>query len=154
MNEVATTVQTNMFGILDQNISKVFKGSPIKAKDGTDAGMSMTLRSRKEIAAEFDLKGRDNKDELDAAILSQSDAAFRLAKGHIAGLGAEWTLAKLSTRTLASGVRQITLVSKEVRRNNGPSDEKIAEALGLTVQEVSELRQQQLAKLKQSTVEV
>ncbi len=140
MTQVATTEkQADMFGILD-SIAKVFKGTPIKAKDGTDAGMSMTLRPRKEIAAEFNLKGKDNKDALDADMLVQQDSGFRMAKSHIAGLNGEWTLTKLSSRTLSSGVRQITLVTREVKRGKHITDEDVSKAWNIPLSEVGAFR--------------
>lgn len=147
MNEVAQ--QTNMFSVLDQSIAKVFQQTPITAKDGSNAGMSMTLRKRKEIAAEFDLKRKDQKAELDLAILKESDNAFRLAKGHIAGLNGEWTLAKLSTRTLSSGVRQITLVTREVKRNAGPTDEAVAKAWNVDIKDVETVKAMLIESAKQ-----
>lgn len=149
MNEVTTTAQTTMFGILDAEIGKVFKGTPIKARDGTDAGLSMTLRPRKEVAAEFNLKGKDNKDALDAAMLAQQDAAFRMAKGQIAGLNGDWTLAKLSTRTLSNGVRQITLVTREVKRSKVVTDEQVAKAWNIPLEDVAAFR----AKMAESAKE-
>jgi hypothetical protein len=100
------------------------------------------------------LTGKDNKDALDKAILAQSDEAFRAVKGQVAALGVDWTLAKVAQRTLGNGVRQISIVVKEIKRNVGPSDEAIAKSLGWTVEQVVEARVRQTAALESQTTDV
>ncbi len=92
--------------------------------------------------------------KLDNAILAQSDEAFRAVKGQVAALGGDWTLSKVAQRTLGSGVRQITVVVKEIKRNVGPSDEAIAKSLGWTVEQVVEARNRQQAALEAQTTDV
>jgi hypothetical protein len=142
-----------MFGILDQSISRVFKAAEIKNKDGNVIGAAMTFKTRKEMAAEFDLAGKAHKDELDVAILKESDEAFRKAKAHIAGLNGDTTLTKFAVRTLSSGIVQTTMVTRAIPRTHGPSDEAISKALGITTEEVQAMRERQKAALA-ATVEV
>lgn len=132
----------------DDAIQQVFTGKDIKGKDGASVGTVFQPKSRKDIAALLNLKGKDNKDALDSAILKQSDEAFRVVKGQIAQLGGDWTLGKISSRTLSSGVRQISVTVKEIKRNVGPSDESIAKALGWTVEQVREARVRQTAAIE------
>jgi len=148
------TEQNQQLGLIgfDEAIQSVFGGKAIKNKDGAMVGTSFGLKSRKDIAAVLDLKGKENKEKLDAKILEQSDAAFRVVKGQIASLGGDWTLARVASRTTAAGVRQISVTVKEIKRNVGPSDEAIAKALNITVEEVQAMRQRQTAAIEaQST---
>lgn len=153
MQTNSNAVQTSMFNILDASISRVFEPKDVKGKDGQAVGVTIAMRNRKEIAAELNLKGRDNSEALTEAILAQSDAAMLKAKSQISGLGADWTLAKLTSRTLGNGVRQITLVAKEIKRASGPSVEVIANKLGLTVEEVAAMIDRQQKQLKGIEVE-
>jgi hypothetical protein len=146
--------QLGLIGFVDDAINRVFAPKEIKGKNGATVGTSVTMRSRKDIAEALQLKGKDNKDALDAKILEQSDSAFRQVKGQIAGLGNDWTLAKVSQRTLGNGVRQISVVVKEIKRQVGPKDEEIAKALGWTVEQVQEARNRQEAALAKNTVDM
>lgn len=145
--------QITLFGILDEAIGQVFQPKELKNSKGANVGTSLVMASRKEIAERLNLKGKDNKDNLDEAILAQSDAAFRKVKSEIAGLNGEWTLGKCAVRTLGNGVRQITVVAKEIKRQKGPKDEDIAKALGWTVEQVVEARARQKAALATPTLE-
>jgi hypothetical protein len=146
--------QLGLIGFVDDAINRVFAPKEIKGKDGATVGTSVTMRSRKDIAEALNLKGKDNKEALDTKILEQSDSAFRQVKAQIAGLNADWTLAKVSQRTLGNGVRQISVVVKEIKRQVGPKDEDIAKALGWTVEQVREARVRQTKALEEKTVEV
>ena len=137
------TEQMALIGFVDDAIGKVFAPKVIKNSKGADVGTSVSMRSRKEIAETLNLKGKSNKDALDNAILGMSDEAFRKVKAEIAGLNGDWTLAKVAQRTLGSGVRQISVVVREIKRNTGPSDEAIAKSLGWTVEQVREARERQ-----------
>jgi hypothetical protein len=123
-----------------QAISQVFASKPIVGKGGTTVGTSVSLNNRKAMAAELGLTGKANAEKLNAAILERQDLAFRHIKSEIAGLNGEFTLHKVANRLLASGERQITVVVREVVRKHGPTDEAMAESLGLTVDEVKQLR--------------
>lgn len=136
-----------LIGFVDDAIGKVFAPKVIKNGKGVDVGTSITMKSRKDIGSALGLTGKDNKGALDKAILGMSDDAFRKVKAEIAGLGPDWTLAKVAQRTLGNGVRQISVVVKEIKRNVGPSDEEIAKALGITVEEVAAMRGRQTAAL-------
>lgn len=142
------TEQMALIGFVDDAIGKVFTPKVIKNGKGADVGTSVSMRPRKEIAEALNLKGKDHKAELDKAILAMGDDAFRKVKAEIAGLGPDWTLAKVAQRTLGSGIRQISVVVKEIKRNVGPSDEEIAKALGITVEAVAEMRGRQNAALE------
>lgn len=145
-----TETNNQQLGLIgfDDAINNVFGGKDLKDKNGAIVGSSFSVKSRKDIAAVLDLKGKENKDRLDAAILNQSDAAFRVVKGKIASLGADWTLSRVASRTLSDGVRQISVVVKEIKRNTGPSDEAIAKSLGISVAEVQAMRARQTAALE------
>lgn len=118
-----------MFGILDEAIARVFKATELKDKHGEVVGASMTVKGRKEIATQLQLTGKANKDNLDAAMLKESDEAFRKAKAHIAGLNGDTTLKKFSVRTLSSGIEQTTMVTQKIPRTTRLSDEKLANGL-------------------------
>lgn len=148
------TEQMALIGFVDDAIGKVFAPKEIKGKDGATVGTSVSLRGRKEIATVLGLTKKTDKEALDTKILEQSDAAFRKVKSEIAGLGVDWTLAKVSQRTLGSGIRQISVVVKEIKRNQGPSDESIAKSLGWTVEQVREARSRQQAQLAAQNIDV
>ena len=144
------TEQMALIGFVDDAIGKVFAPKVIKNSKGADVGTSVSMRSRKEIAEALNLKGKSNKDALDNAILGMSDDAFRKVKAEIAGLNGDWTLAKVAQRTLGSGVRQISVVVREIKRNTGPSDEAIAKSLGWTVEQVQEARERQTKAIEET----
>lgn len=145
--QTETNQQLGLIGF-DEAVNRVFGGKEIKGKDGANVGTVFAPKSRKDIAELLNLKGKENKDRLDAEILKQSDEAFRVVKGQVAQLGGEWTLGKVSTRTLSNGVRQISIVAKEIKRNTGPTDEAIAKSLGITVEEVQAMRARQTAAIE------
>jgi hypothetical protein len=142
--------QLGLMGFINDDIGKVFGAKVIKNGKGVDVGSSVTMKSRKDMATALGLTGKDNKDALEKAILGQSDEAFRAVKGQVAALGADWTLAKVAQRTLGNGVKQISIVVKEIKRNTGPSDEAIAKSLGCTVAEVQTMRGRQVAALAEA----
>ena len=125
----------------------------IKNRDGLTIGTAVGLNTRKAIASQLNLLGRNNADALDAAIVERTDLAFRHVKSEIAGLNGDWTLHKVANRELASGVRQITVVVREVNRRKGPTDEAIAEAMGMSVEQVKEARARQMKALEVTEVE-
>ena len=140
--------QLSLLGFLDEKLGTVFIPKEIKGKDGTAVGTQIVLRSRKEIAEAANLKGKDNKDKLDALIEEQGLEAFRKALSEIVGLPAgSFTLKRGANRTMGDGLKQITLVAKEVKANKGPSDEQIAKAWGVTVEDVQKMREEQTKKL-------
>lgn len=139
--------QLSLIGFIDDDIAKVFAPKPILGKGGANVGTSITMKSRKDIGAALGLAGKDNKAALDKAILGMSDSAFSKVKSEIVALGGDWTLAKVAHRTLGNGIRQISVVVKEIKRNVGPSDEEIAKALNITVEAVAEMRGRQQAAL-------
>lgn len=147
------TEQMALIGFVDDAIGRVFQPKVIKNSKGADVGTSVSLRSRKDIAEALNLKGKNNKEALDTAILGMSDDAFRKVKAEIAGLNGDWTLAKVAQRTLGSGVRQISVVVREIKRNTGPSDEAIAKSLGWTIEQVREARDRQTKALEAGTVD-
>lgn len=159
MSETAVANTSQQLGLIgfDDAIKKVFGGKDIKDKNGNIVGTSFGVRSKKEIAKELNLVGKDNAEKLQVAMLEQSDSAFRVVKGQMASLGGDWTLSRVASRTLSNGVRQISVVVKEVKRNQGPSDEAIAKSLGCSVEEVVAMRtrqQEALKKQEAATVDV
>lgn len=142
--------QLSLMGFLDDAINNVFAPKAIVGKDGASVGTQIVLKNRKEIASANNLKGKDHKDELDSLIESQGIAAFRKVRGELVGLEeGSFTLKKAASRTMTDGLRQITIVVKEVKKNKGPSDEQIAKAWGISVEDVQKMREEQAAKLKQ-----
>ena len=144
---VASGQQLGLIGF-DDAIKQVFGGKDIKDKNGAIVGTSFSVRSKKEIAKDLELVGKDKKDALEAAVLAQSDNAFRVVKGQIASLGGDWTLSRVASRTLSNGVRQISVVVKEIKRNAGPTDEQIAKSWNCSVEEVRAMRERQTAAAK------
>lgn len=140
-------IQTDLIGFMDNEVSRVFQSKDIKNKDGANVGYSITMKSQKDVGIALGLAGKDNKSAREAKTLEMSDSAMRAVKSQIAGLGVDWTLAKVAQRTLGNGVKQITVVCKEIKRNVGPSDADIAKALGITVEQVAEMRGRQTAAL-------
>jgi hypothetical protein len=147
MQTAEANQQLGLIGF-DEAIQRVFAGKEVKNGKGVNVGTVFSPKSRKDIAEALDLKGKENRDALDAAILKQSDEAFRVVKGQIAQLGGDWTLGKISTRTLSNGVRQIAVTVKEIKRQVGPKDEEIAKALGWSVEQVREARARQEEAMK------
>lgn len=138
-------------GFLDDAVNKVFGPKEIKGKDGVTVGTSIVMRGRKEIATDLNLKGKDNRDALEAAITEQGLVAFRKVRGELAGLEeGSYTLKKAASRTMTDGLRQITIVVKEVKKNKGPSDEQIAKAWGISIEDVAKMREEQQKKLEQA----
>ncbi len=126
MNEV-TQSQGQFLTLLDDDISRVFHTSPVKAK-GVEVGVSIALKSNKDIRAALAAQGITDKDEVADAILTQQDAAWRKVRGEIAALNNEWTMHKVTRRNLADGTQQITLVGRKYSRAQFVSDEKAAKA--------------------------
>lgn len=114
--------------IVTENISRVFGTKDIKNAKGANVGTSIVMQGRKEIASALGLKPKADKEAIDTAILKASDEAFRKVKSEVAGLNGDWTLHKVANRTIGDGVRQVTMVIREVKRKTGPSDEAIAKA--------------------------
>lgn len=142
--------QMSLLGFIDESIKGVFTPKELKNKDGAVVGTSIVMKSRKDIAADNNLKGKDNKEKLDALIEAQGLVAFQKALSELVGLPAgSFTLKTGKNRTMGDGLRQITLVAKEVKANKGPSDEMIAKAWGVTIEDVQRMREEQQAKLKQ-----
>lgn len=152
-NAVAEKVNTNgqmsLLGFIDDKISGVFTPKELKNKYGLNVGTSIVMKSRKDIATDNNLKGKDNKEKLDALIEAQGLVAFQKALSELVGLPAgSFTLKTGKNRQMGDGLRQITLVAKEVKAKKGPSDEQIAKAWGVTVEEVQAMREAQVAKLQ------
>lgn len=137
--------QLSMFGIFDaQHLGKAFEAREILDKAGNVVGGRMKMRSRKEQAAAYDLKGKDNAAALVEAILTDRDEAMRKMKGYISGLNGDHTLAKFETRVKADGVESIKVEFHKVKRAaKGDSAETIAAKLGLPVEKVLEMIERQ-----------
>lgn len=145
----------SLMGFIDDAINNVFKPTEIKGKDGAVVGTAIVVRGMKEIRDATGLKGKDKKDELETLVAEQGLAAFRKVRGEIAGLEeGTFTLKKAANRVMGDGLRQITIVVKEVKKNKGPSDEQIAKALGMTVEEVAAMRERQQKALAEKTIDV
>lgn len=135
------------FGGIGEAINRVFGNKEVKNAKGNSVGVRVALQPKKMIAEALDLKGRNNAEELQAAILKASDAAMRQVKGEIATLGQEWTLKSSTSRKLGNGVRQVSIVIQEIKRPKaGPTDEQVAEIYGITVEQAKTMRETQEAK--------
>jgi hypothetical protein len=139
---------------LSEDAQRVLKETPIKSNKGVDCGMSYTIAGRKDLAAEFGLKGKDNSEALDEAILKRTDEALTAMKSRIAGLNGDWTFKKLATRALSNGEMQATIVLRKVTRKKGVSLEKIAQAYGIPIEKVEQFIKEQQARVDANTVEV
>lgn len=145
-----TNGQMSLLGFIDDKISGVFTPKELKNRDGVVVGTSIVMKGRKDLQTEHNLKGKDNKEKLDALIEAQGLVAFQRAMSELVGLPAgSFTLKKGSNRTMTDGLKQITLVVKEVKKNSGPTDEMIAKAWGVSIEEVQTMREAQQAKLKE-----
>jgi hypothetical protein len=153
MNEVKTTGQLALFqagSVIDEEISRVFGPKQIVNAKQKVVGTAVALRSRKEIAEALNLSGKDNKEDLDNAILAQSDAAWLKVKGAIAALNGEWTLRKFANRTLGNGVEQITVVTQRIRRDKVIAEGDLVNALAnMTDEQIMKLVDAAAAKQKE-----
>ncbi len=149
------TVKTGQLGLIGftEVLNPVFNAKEIKNSSGQVIGTAIGLKSKKELAEQFDLKGKDNRSKLDALVLQNRDEAFNKIKSGVAGLNGDWTMHRLADRTSKAGERQITIVMREVKRKTGPSDEAIAASLGWTVEQVREARDRQTKALENQTLE-
>lgn len=145
--------QLGLIGFVDQAIGNVFAGKAIVNAKGETVGTTVGVRGKKDIAKLLGLEGKGNKAALEAAILEQGDSALTKVKGEIAALGPDWTLRKVTSRTV-SGEQQITVVMREVKRVKGATDEQVAQALGWTVEQVRETRARQTAQLAGKTIDM
>jgi hypothetical protein len=145
MTQQVATTQTNMFGILDASIAKVFntKETTRKDKDGgiIITGARLVMKSVRELETEFNLKGKDNREALTEKVLEQRDEGFRRVKAHINGLNGDSTLAKFETKKLANGVEQTTIVTQAISRKLTLSDEKVSKAWNIPLADVAAFRQ-------------
>lgn len=144
-----------LIGFVDTTINTVFGAKEIKNKDGQVVGTSVAMHGRKDVAQNMGLKlNKDNKDAIDARIEEQGIAGFRKVRGEMAALvEAGWSLKKTASRTMGDGLRQITVVIKEVKKS-GPSDEAIAKSMNITVEEVQAIRERQKKALADNTIDV
>lgn len=149
-----TNNQLTLFGgIVSEEISKVFSGKKVFNAKQAEVGLTVGLRKRKEIAATLNLTHKNQKDDLDGAILAQRDAMWLQLKAKIASLGPDWTFAKMTERKLGNGTEQISFVTQRIpRAKAGPTDEQIAALLGLSLDEVQELRRIETEKQKATEV--
>jgi len=147
--------QMGLIGFVDTTINTVFGAKEIKNKDGQVVGTAVVMHSRKDVAANMGLKlNKENKDAIDARVEEQGIAGFRKVRGEMTTLvEAGWSLKKTASRTMGDGLRQITIVVKEVRKS-GPSDEAIAKSMGITVEEVAAIRERQKKALAENTIDV
>jgi len=144
-------IQLNMSDMLTDAIGSVFDSKDIVNKDQKVVGSAMGMRSRKDIAVLLNLQPKKDKDEIENAVEENSVEAFRVLKGKIASLEG-FGLHKLASRQLTNGQQQLTVTLRSFIRK-GPSDEAIAKALGIPVEQVAKIRKEQLAKLAQQQIE-
>lgn len=141
------TLKPQQMGLIGFNddLGRVFQSTNIVNKDGAVIGSQVALRKMKDIAAATGLTGKDQKDALMAIVLKQSDAALAQVLGDLVRMQGDLTLKTSRGRVDKNGIRHINIAVKEVRRNVGPTDEAIAKALGITVEEVAAMRLRQTA---------
>lgn len=153
-----TAINPDQLSLLPPEVTSAIEGvfghKQVKNAKGAIVGTAIGLISRKEIAEKFGLKGKENKDALDAQITGIQDDAWTKVKAGLVALPKDFTLHSLRERVTASGERQITIVTREKKRNSGPSDDVIAAKLGWTVEQVRDLREKQEAKLKAGIVDI
>lgn len=143
------------FGGLEDAVNKVFKHSPITAK-GKDVGVAYVLGSRKVVAENLGLQPKKDKEELDRIMLETQDKMWQHVRGQVSALNGDWTLHKAATRTVGDGVKQITVVLREIKRKKHQwSDEQALKfwnehcarqgAEGMTMEQFLEARARQEA---------
>ena len=112
-------------------------------KNNMVVGMTLTPAKRKDLAKALDLSPKKDSAKLDAEMLKVSDELKSTLAREFAGYASssDFTGGRLSIRRNKEGLVTITASVKQVKRQaNGPSDEDVAKLLGLTVDEVKELR--------------
>ena len=87
-------------------------------------------------------------------MLKQTDAALAQVLSDLVQNAADLTLKTSRGRVDKNGIRHINIAVKEVKRNQGPTDEQIAKSLGWTVEQVVEARVRQTAALAEKNVDL
>ena len=129
---------------VDQAINKVFGSTDVNNSKGRKVGTTVALRKKSELK---ELMGIDDPEQLEDAVLKLRDEAMRAVKSKIAGLPDSWTLHKLQERTVADGVKQVTLVIRDIKRAKVITAEQLAKAWNIPLEEAKEL----MAKYKVSS---
>jgi hypothetical protein len=157
-NAVQTATLFDVDAFLGDEISKVFAAKPTHGKDANgntiDSGISFAVAPMKEVKKTLGLSRKDQKEELQEAVLAQQDAAFGKVKSYISGLSGDWTLTRFTAKRLSNGQNQITVVSREIPRKQVISFEKIAKAYGISVEDVEGFIKSQKDKAAKQNVDV
>lgn len=150
------TLKPQQMGLIGftADIGKVFQSTNIVNKDGAVIGSQVSMRKMKDIAEGTGLTGKENKQLLEALVLKQTDAALAQVLSDLVQNAADLTLKTSRGRVDKNGIRHINIAVKEVKRNQGPTDEQIAKSLGWTVEQVVEARVRQTAALAEKNVDL
>jgi hypothetical protein len=110
-------------------VAAVFGVKEVKGKDlnGIEikAGGNMVPMKRSEIAANLEIPVRGNREVIDAAIRDAQTEGMRLAKGHIAKLGANWLLKQFKSRLVKDNGEMVEELTVRMR-NLPPRDRAMA----------------------------
>ena len=128
-------------------LEKAFGLKPIiRAKDGVSVGGTMSLAKRGDMAKAFGLEGKANKDKLDDAIREEQVKAFARVRAWLMTRPDNATgLVRIAQRLVGKdNTTQTTVVIRDLPAREAYLIEKLAQAHGLTVEELAEF----LAKKK------
>jgi hypothetical protein len=128
-------------------LEKAFGLKPIiRAKDGVSVGGTMSLAKRGVMAKAFGLEGKANKDKLDDAIREEQVKAFARVRAWLLTRPDNATgLVRIAQRLVGKdNTTQTTVVIRDLPAREAYLIEKLAQAHGLTVEELAEF----LAKKK------
>jgi hypothetical protein len=146
------------FGDMDVATRNVFTVSDKKDELSHLTSTSVRLMKNKDIAIAMGLDAKDDKAAIEANVLMGKDAlkaklAQLLVKAqsdpYWTGNGLRVVYSKAGKSGRLSKAK-IILSLEEARRPQGPTDEEIAQAMHLAVEEVRAMRERQLAALAQA----
>jgi|SRR5881394_1009270 len=144
--EAEALFDTSIF-VNTPGLSKAFGLKPItRPKDGAVVGGTMRLDKRGDMAKAFGLEGKANKDKLDDAIREEQVKAFARVRAWLLTRPDNATgLVRIAQRLVGKdSTKQTTVVIRDLPAREAYLIEKLAQAHGLTVEELAEF----LAKKK------
>ena len=133
-------------------LEKAFGLKPIKNKEGGIIGGSLGLLGRRDAAAAFDLKGKDNAEALTEAMRQEAVSAFKQLRSWLIAKGDDTTgLVRMAQRKVGKeGVNQTTMVIRDMPQRERAMLEKYAASLGIEPADLAEF----LEKTRKKTVTV
>lgn len=141
-SQAVATVPRELFNVdLFANspaVTRSFGLKPITNKEGATVGGRMSLAKRSELAKQWQLEGKENADKLDEKIRESEIEAFRRLKAWLVTQPDDLLgLRVLQTRTVkGSGNKRHSITLDELPAKELTAMQKLADALGITVEEV------------------